>query len=221
MYTNFDYPGQSYTQLTSVNNNGDVAGIIGSPLSFSGQSSFLANLEGVPGPSFSVPLTFFTYAQGIDNTGQVIGGVSAGHVFLRSPSGVISFLTLPPGVTGISSEAISENGRIGLSANDSLYFATGGSYVQAVVPGAGSSSNAANLMGIDNSGNSVGFYFPDGGDVQSFFRDAGGSYQSIFFHGSQYTEIEGMNDLGQSVGFFYDGTAQHGVLGRRKHLCST
>ena len=60
-------------------------------------------------------------------------------------------------------------------------------------------------------GDVVGFYYGPAG-TKSFFRDASGNYQEISFPGAVYTEVYGMNDLGQAVGFYYDGTTFHGFL---------
>lgn len=217
VYTSFDYPSQTDTVLMAVNNQGQVAGFYG-PLT-SDQISFLTDLNGTPGPSFSVPgspyIRSFTYATGIDDTGQVVGRFSAWpgtNIFLRSPTGTLTLLPMPDGIVQATSAAISGNGQILLSANNSLYFRHGDTYTAVVVPGAGRALNAANGMSIDNLGDVVGYYYPDLGTKQSFFRDAAGNYETVFFPGSVYTEARGLNNLGQAVGFYYTGATSSGFV---------
>src|SRR5206468_1268591 len=143
------------TVLTSINNNRLVTGYVNFPNS----TSFVADLNGLAGPTFSVPSALFAYALGIDGDGQVVGRDSNNRLFARSPSGAITLL--PSFGPFVASVAISQNGRIGASRSISVYFQIGASWDQVTVPGAGGSSNAVNLTGIDNAGNVVGYYFPD------------------------------------------------------------
>ena len=64
--------------------------------------------------------------------------------------------------------------------------------------------------GIDNLG-SVVYVFNDASSG-SFFRDSSGNYQTIYVPGSVYTEVQGMNNQGEVVGFYYDGITSHGFL---------
>lgn len=214
-YRTFDHPAQlpssspfnqSLTVLTAINNNRLVAGYVNFPNS----TSFVADLNGLAGPTFSVPSALFTYALGIDGNGQVVGRDSNNRLFARSPSGAIT--VLPSFGPFVASVAISQNGRIGASGSDSLYFQNGASWDQVAVPGAGVAANAVNLMGIDNAGNVVGYYYPNLGVVQSFYRSSSGSFQSIQFPGSAYTEVGGMNNGGLVVGSYSDGATFHGFL---------
>ena len=63
--------------------------------------------------------------------------------------------------------------------------------------------------GIDNSGNVV--YFFNGGGP-SVFRDSQGSYQTIYVPGSVYTEVQGLNNRGEIVGFYLEDDMFHGFL---------
>jgi len=156
----------------------------------------------------------FTYALGIDNRGSVIGRWSSPSqdIFVRSPNGTLSYLALPSGVTVLTEAAISENGRIVVSANDSMYFLDGQTYAAVAVPGAGGAGNAVNVGGINNSGDVVGYYYTNSGTSPSFFRDLKGAFETIDVPGSAYTNVMGLNDLGQAVGFYYDGAQFHGFL---------
>jgi len=153
----------------------------------------LVHSNGMPGLSFSVPGAMFTYALGIDNRGSVIGRWSSPSqdIFVRSPNGTLSYLALPSGVTVLTEAAISENGRIVVSANDSMYFLDGQTYAAVAVPGAGGAGNAVNVGGINNSGDVVGYYYTNSGTSPSFFRDLKGAFETIDVPGSAYTNVMG------------------------------
>jgi len=218
-FVTVDYPGQSSTALVAINAAGQIVGLV-SNATLTSQTSFFTDIHGSIGASFQYPAGAFTHSTGIDSAGNVIGQfIDFSHggsgVFLRSAAGSVTSLPLPASLTSASGEAISGNGAIVLSGNQSLFFrAADGSYTSVLVPGADSSLNAANATGIDNAGNVVGFYYPNFGSATSFLRDANGVFRPIFFPGSVYTEVQGMNNLGQAVGFYYDGTADHGFLWR-------
>jgi hypothetical protein len=218
-YITVDYPGQPSTSLIAINAAGQIVGL-GYDKNLTFQISFFTDTHGGIGGSFQYPGAPYTHSFGIDNAGNVVGQfIDFSHggsgFFIRSVSGAFTALPLPTGLTSVSGLAISGNGAIAVSFNQSLYFrAADGSYTSVVVPGAGSSLNAATVTGIDNAGNAVGFYYPDFGSSTSFFRDTHGVFHPIFVPGSVYTEVEGMNNLGQAVGFYYDGTSIHGFLWR-------
>jgi hypothetical protein len=83
-----------------------------------------------------------------------------------------------------------------------LLFKSGDTYIPETVPGAGGSINAATVTGVDDAGNIVGFFYPELLPTQSFYRSSAGIYQPIYVPGSTYTEVEGMNNMGQAVGFY-------------------
>ena len=217
-FVKIDYPGQPSVALIAINASGQIVGLAPGLAGPAQQFSFLMDTSGHIGASIQYSSAFFTYGLGIDNAGNVVGTFSGppsqSNVFLRSSAGTFTLLPLPTGLSLVFKAAISGNGAIVLSSNQSLYFQTStGSYVPVVVPGAGNASNAANVTGIDNAGNVVGFYYA-GGPATSFYRSASGNFQAIFVPGSSYTEVQGMNNLGQAVGFYYDGKADHGFLWR-------
>ena len=218
-FVKIDYPGQPSVALIAINAGGQIVGLTPGLAGPAQQFSFLMDTSGHIGASIQYPSAFFTYGLGIDNAGNVVGTFSGSpsqsNVFLRSSAGTFALLPLPTGLSLVFKAAISGNGAIVLSSNQSLYFQTSpGNYVPVVVPGAGNASNAANVTGIDNAGNVVGFYYPGAGAATSFYRSANGNFQTIFVPGSSYTEVQGMNNLGQAVGFYYDGKADHGFLWR-------
>lgn len=218
-YITVDYPGQSSTFLIAINAAGQIVGV-GSNATLTSQISFFTDTHGSIGASFQYPGATNTYSFGIDSAGNVIGQFmdfshGGSGSFMRSVSGAFTALPLPTGLTSVSSMAISGNGAIAVSSNKNLYFrASDGSYTSVVVPGAGGSLNAANVTGIDNAGNVVGFYYPNFGTTTSFLRDTNGVFHPILVPGSVYTIVQGMNNLGQAVGFYYDGTVYHGFLWR-------
>jgi hypothetical protein len=115
-------------------------------------------------------------------------------------------------VTNATEAAISEEGRIVISATNSMYFLNASTYTAVVVPGAGSADNAVNVGGINDFGDVVGYFYTNSGTSPSFFRDREGEYQAIDVPGSSYTQAAGLNNLDQAVGVFYDGVQYHGFL---------
>lgn len=209
--TSFDYPGQLNTVFRGINNYGQITGQYGGA---SAAVGFVVNTPGQAGTTFEYPGSWVTYPVGIDDTGNVIGrqitldGTSG--AFLRISDG--SFIPL---LSDMSGSAISSSGQIALSGAKVIYIKTGSGYTSFVVPGAGEASNAVNVSGIDDKLNIAGFYYSDHFTTESFYRSSDGSYHSIYIPGSLYTEAGGMNNLGQVVGFYYDGTSNYGFLWNR------
>jgi uncharacterized membrane protein len=142
-------------------------------------------------------------------------GSSTVGVFLRSSNGTYADLPLPPGLpsnAGPPANAISNNGAVVLSEYTNLYFFNGSTYTTVAVAGAGGALNAVTVGGIDDAGDVAGFYYALDGSTNSFIRYANGTFQPIYVPGSTYTEVLGMNDLGQVVGFYAEGNEQYGFI---------
>jgi hypothetical protein len=224
-FVTVDYPGQPLTSLAAINASGQIVGL-SYPQTLITQASFFTDTRGTLGSSFQYPGATYTHSSGIDSAGDVVGQfIDPSHgglfVFLRSAAGAFTALPLPTGLTSVSGVAISGNGVIAVSFSKSLYFrAADGSYTSVVVPGARSSLNAANVTGIDNAGNVVGFYYPDFGSATSFLRDTNGVFHPIFVPGSVYTVVEGMNNLGQVCRLLLrrHGHAKFSLAGRQRFL---
>jgi probable HAF family extracellular repeat protein len=68
------------------------------------------------------------------------------------------------------------------------------------------------VAGINNLGQVVGFVINDPGGSPTGFLDANGSITTINFPGTTYTLALGINDTGQIVGYYSDGSREHGFL---------
>ena len=210
-----DYLGQSPTFLQAINGNGQILGTYGNVLLIP-PIVFLTSPQGVVGSPLTFPFSSRTYIQvnGIDNAGNVIGSFqdlstspNPHGIFLQSGATV----QLPNPPFGVP--AISSNGKIVVSEGQNLYFYNGdGTYTTVVVPGAGTSVGGARVAGIDDAGNVAGWYLTDTGLSQAFFRTTAGNFIPISFPGSIDTEPLGMNNLGQVVGSYYDGSKSHGFI---------
>lgn len=75
--------------------------------------------------------------------------------------------------------------------------------------------NSTQALGINNSGQIVGFYHPAPaiGSSWAGFSLSGGSFTTVIYPaGSTYSYPFGVNDHGQMVGIFYDGVQTNGYV---------
>jgi hypothetical protein len=75
--------------------------------------------------------------------------------------------------------------------------------------------NSTQALGINNSGQIVGFYhpIPAVGSAWAGFSLSGGSFTTVIYPaGSTYSYPFGVNDHGQMVGIFYDGVQTNGYV---------
>jgi hypothetical protein len=66
-------------------------------------------------------------------------------------------------------------------------------------------------MGINNSGDIVGFYVDSASNYHGFLN-VGGSFTTIDVPGALWTEVYGINDSGDIVGTYRTSTGNHGFL---------
>jgi hypothetical protein len=57
------------------------------------------------------------------------------------------------------------------------------------------------VVGINSSGDTVGFYVDGAGVTHSFSRTSGGSYSTQDAPGTAFNQLLGLNDLGESAGY--------------------
>ena len=84
----------------------------------------------------------------------------------------------------------------------------GGVYQILTVPGSAPFSVAT---GINGAGLIVGLYF-DLANVLRGFANNGGIFSNVDFPGASGTQVIGVNDAGQMVGDYFDGTGEHGFV---------
>ncbi len=68
------------------------------------------------------------------------------------------------------------------------------------------------VIGIDNAGDTGGFYIDAGGNTHGFLS-TGGTYSTVDLPGTTFNQILGLNNRGQAAGFFQDGNGNaHGYV---------
>ncbi len=168
-------------------------------------------------------LGFISSANGINNSGQVVGwsaailadGTYAQHAFLTSASGPMRDLGTLGGSTAVAS-AINHNGQVvgwssiillgGTPQHAFLWTATGG------MQDLGSWGGDSWAHGINNSGQVVGAaatISPTGASVQhAFLWTAAGGLQDLGTLGGGNSSASAINDNGQIVGYANIGSGQ-------------
>ena len=193
----FDTATSTYTTLnptqhstaTGINDLGQVVGYIGTQY----LKSFLldtatGNLTTLADPL--APAVGDTIAEGINNAGQIFG-------YYTSPTTV--------GIMG---------SYYGGTSEGFLYTISTGTYTEVAEPNASGNTYA---VAINNLGQIVGTYADASNNVLTFLYDpASGSYtdltspaDSVFGPaGAVFSEVTGINDSGQIVGYYTDGQTQ-------------
>lgn len=175
---------------------------------------------------FSVPGASATYAQGINNSGQIVGsswlGGSPGSPFVYS-GGSFSFSSpsLPTPITyyGINASGaiagISGYIGIGIPSTATGFVINNLGVIPISVPG----STDTEAVGINSSGQVVGVYnlafsSPTSPPISgNGFLYNNGTYTTINVPGSTFTEVTGINDAGQMVGTYTDSAnVAHGFF---------
>ena len=151
-----------------------------------------------------VPGAQYTYAEGINNAGQIVGGAVFPHEGPFSPylydAGTFTRIGTGPGdATGINAV-----GQIVFGYYTGSYLYAGGTFTRIDVPGA----TQTNARGINDAGQITGSYSDRAGRSHGFVY-AGGAFTTLDVPGAPYTSMSGINDAGQIVGSYQDasGTA--------------
>ncbi len=210
VYTTIDYPGAGGTQLSGIN---DVDQIVGSTTSYS-NTGFIYDIATQAFTTVSFPGSIGTFPLAIDNTGTIVGAYrdasSTMHGFELRGS---VYLDVDPGnfktsfVRGISNSGVLA-GYVLIGQIPYNFLSKRGSYRKVTIPNAPSAA----VWGINRSGTAlVGEYTPASGPVSGFFYE-NNTFQQILFPGSTSTYAQGVNDYGETVGFFQDECCFHGFI---------
>jgi len=158
-----------------------------------------------------------TFAQGINNDGQIVGqnsNSSAASAFVYN-GGVFTNLDVPfAGNYGPTANGINNSGQIVGFYSDPTgghgFVKNGGSYATIDVPG----YDFTYANGINDAGDVAGWTYDFGqsGFVKSGFVKSGGGYRTIDVPGANYTEAYGINNSGQVAGTFVNSTGTHGFI---------
>ena len=213
--TLYDYPGASFTLLGGINDNGVSVGTYGD--SSGQQFGFFLSKNGQT-QSFSAPGAYNTAANGINNFNYAVGtsqaSVQANVVgFVKHGS---NYKTIQyPGAVDTYPLAINDAGMVvgwyydGSSEHGFAEYH--GNY--AIMEPPGSSSSLAE--GINNNGVIVGEFRPSATADGEGFTYLNGKFTSYVYPSSSttYTQLNGVNSLGDRVGDAITGTTNGFLTG--------
>ncbi|MDQ2898679.1 MAG: PEP-CTERM sorting domain-containing protein [Acidobacteriota bacterium] len=207
----------AFTQLLGINKGGTIVGFHGAVtaqgFTLTLPSNFIAQ---------SFPGSVQTMVTGINDGGSTVGiymdagGTTHGYTDI---GGVFKTVDQPGTVFNQGLGINASNTTVGYFALDkaagqmgqSAYSQQGGVFtnINALLPATNQNSQA---VGINNSGNIVGFYLPTAATSIGFL-DKGGVISTIDPFGSASTQALGINNNGEIVGFYVDGGGvQHGYV---------
>jgi hypothetical protein len=236
-YTNENFPNSAQTQVVGINNTGTPATTVGFYVDGMGNNFGFVDLGG----SFTSVSNPATGTFNGVTTNQLLGandsGIAAGFYvdgngdaqgYLYNISGATFTAVTPPGSFGAVSTTATGVNNAGVVAgfftdgagNTHGFVDNGGTFTQLDDP----SLNATNTMilGLNNEGQFVGSYVDGNGETQGFVYNIGmNSWQTVsdpssspnLSFGVTGTTVNGINDLGDLVGFYSDGLPADGVNG--------
>src|SRR5271165_6297949 len=211
-FTPENFPGATQTQVIGINNTGWTAGFYVDSATPAVTHGFTFN--GTSFATVDAPTTAFNQLLGINNGLTAVGYSSldpAGMILQKSFSesgGSFAYLDgfLPAGTTNNQAVGLNNAGLVVGFYTDSMgvphgYLLNGSSLTTLNYPGSMNTS----AFGINNNGLIVGIY-TDSGGVQHGFTYNGTTWQTFDDpNGVGTTVINGVNDLGQLVGFYVNG----------------
>ncbi len=206
-------------QPYNVNDNGLIVGEI-----YNGTSStgFVYNPAGGSFTLIVPPGATNSEVVGINNNGQLVGGyttTSGNFGFLYSGgtyttigvSGAYQSTFLNSG--GTTAEGINNNGEIvghwytSAGAGDGFVY-SGGTFTNT---GVSDSPTFTSLYDVNDSGVISGYTFSSGPGRQGFI-DNGGVFTAIAYPGATQTVVQGINNSGEVVGFYFLGGTSWGFI---------
>ena len=203
-FTYFDYPSQSVTVPTGINDSNLIVG-------YAGKNPVVGFLyDGLSFQTLVDGSNTATASLGINNAGEVVGG--AGTIYTTKGfdlrSGKFKTLNVPGHHTYNYGNGINNFGTI-VGWTESDGFICRGSICKIMdYPGA----SQTKLDGINDKGVMVGWYWASscGGCA---FAAKNGSFISFSFPGAAFTGATGINTSGQIVGqYTFDYNAWHGFV---------
>ena len=215
-FTPENFPSATQTQVIGINNTGWTDGFYVDGMGVTHGFTYNGSYNTVDAPG-----TAFNQLLGINNGGVAVGYSSldpAGMILQRSFSesgGSFAYLDgfLPAGTTNNQAVGLNNAGLVVGFYTDSMgvphgYLLNGSSLTTLNYPGSINTS----AFGINNNGLIVGIY-TDSMGVQHGFTYNGTTWQTLDDpNGLGTTVVNGVNDLGQLVGFYVNGSATIGFL---------
>jgi len=215
-----DFPRASDSAAFGINDNGVVVGGYGADL----ESQYCNHGFVLHGNVFSIasfPAASQTCVSGINKAGEMVGYyLDAGgntHGFTRTGSTYTSVDF--PGATVTTAGGINSSGSVVGAYRD-----TGGVYhgfllasqTYTTIDAPGASGGLTEAAGINKAGEIVGVYVDSAGHYHGFAL-ANGAYTTVDYPGAVDSDLLGLNDKGDMVGAYGDGTGpfaiyNHGFL---------
>jgi hypothetical protein len=232
-YTNENFPNSVQTQVVGINNNSSPITVgfyidgAGNNFGFSDQNGTFTS---VTGPDVPATVPTVTQLLGINNAGTTVGfdtdagGANHGIVSSAGSTTATSF-SLPASFNAVSATLTDVN-NAGVASG--FYADAAGNTHGFVCQLSGTCTsyddpNGTNTMflGLNNNGQVVGSFLNASGETEGLlFSLLSSSYQTISDPFSSATAafmvtgttVNGINDNGQLVGFYSDGTNVNGFL---------
>ncbi|MBV9749966.1 MAG: PEP-CTERM sorting domain-containing protein [Acetobacteraceae bacterium] len=217
-YTNENFPGSVQTQVTGLNNTGTTVGFwsnsnngvgMDANFGFTDVGGTFTNVNNPHTPA--APLTF-NQLLGVNSSNTAVGfytdanAVNHGYTYNIGSKTFSADINDPNGVS-TTTAAINNAGLLvgfDMDANAVThgFVDNGGTFTEVNAPGATNTS----LLGVNNNGLAVGFDMT-GAVMDGFlYNIATGAFTILDDpNGIGTTTINGVNDLGQVVGFYVDG----------------
>jgi uncharacterized membrane protein len=201
-FSSFDFTTPSCcTDFWGINSRGQIVGYGGNVgfLFMDGQFSTVV----VPGSNF-------TSAQGINDSGEIVGDAIVADEavgFLLTGDGFS--LIRAPGARSTRALGINDSGHIVGTAETHGYLLRNGVFSTIDFPGAVRTVPT----GINNVGEIVGWYEESPSMLHGFIMNQEG-ISTIDFPGSTSTQVFGINNRGEIVGVMADSSGSHGFMAK-------
>jgi hypothetical protein len=227
-FTAENVSGATQTQVTAINNTGITVGFsvdgAGNNTGFTFNGTTFTTGIADPNTPTTAPTT--NQLLGVNDHNLSVGfyvdsaGNAHGYTYNLSTSGFAPIN--PPGATSSTATGINSAGDISGFLTNSAgamegYYYNGSTFKDFSVPG----STGTAFFGLNNKGWAVGFYTDANGLTNGLvYNVLNGSWYTVndpnasatAAFGVDGTTINGINDLGQLVGFYSDGTHVNGLL---------
>jgi hypothetical protein len=162
-YAYFSHPGWPITVARDISNSNLVTGYAQDD-TLGGSVGFIYNPFTSTFTDITIPGSFFTIAQGINDAGQVVGSavmVGGTQAWLREPGGAVTLFQIggnPTRARGINDVGLI-TGFMTVGTVNQGFVGTSAGYETLMVPG----SDHTFPEGINNAGQVVGLYYSGGG----------------------------------------------------------
>jgi hypothetical protein len=214
-YTAENFPGSAQTQVVGINNTGETVGFY---IDAAGVNHGFTYAGGTFTDVSNTNTTTVTQLLGVNDSGVAAGYWSdaAGNFHPFTFAGG-SFTSIPvPGLVSAQATGVNNAGWVsGFNltnggADSEGFLDQGGVFTLLQVPG----SSFTQALGLNNVGDVVGTYVDSMDNMHGFIYSlSSGTYQTVDDPlGVGTTTVNGVNDLGQLVGFYTLGTNTDGVL---------